>query len=178
MGSVSSGDRRPRPNRRPLVNTAARADVFRMWDLGLLTPHSTHTGVLPLDWMPVALGGFRPWFLCPKCRGRCRYLYIVNRTWGCRRCSGLGYLSERLSGGDRLEYFHKVQKPLFYKRMGAPVQMSAKGYPIIPPRPEGMEPSVYDTLVSDFVEQYLKALEWYERRANAMMGAAIAMLPS
>lgn len=176
MGSALSGDRTPRPNRRPLVSTATRADVFRMWDLGLLTPHNPKTGPFPLDWQPVSLGGFRPWFLCPQCGKRCRYLYVLNKVWGCRRCSGLGYLSERLSGGDRMEYFNRVQKPLFYKRMGAVPQVSPKGHPVIPPCPDGMDPIVYNDLVCDFLEQYLKALEWLEKKAYSMMKAAIAVI--
>jgi len=35
----------------------------------------------------------RPWFRCPDCNQRCRFLVEKNGTWVCRTCSGYDYRS-------------------------------------------------------------------------------------
>jgi hypothetical protein len=46
-----------------------------------------------LDKTAQPFGGFRSWFLCPRCDRRCAILYPLQ----CRQCAGLHYHSEHLS---------------------------------------------------------------------------------
>ena len=39
--------------------------------------------------------GTRMYFLCPNCGRRIRHIYLEERSLACRRCSRLGYLSQR-----------------------------------------------------------------------------------
>jgi hypothetical protein len=39
-------------------------------------------------------GGSRPWFQCPKCRGRVARLYLRGGRFACRSCKGLVYASQ------------------------------------------------------------------------------------
>lgn len=49
---------------------------------------------------------WRPWWTCPSCQGRARYLYAPN--WLCRRCAKLEYLSQHGKLGQaRIVWFHK-----------------------------------------------------------------------
>lgn len=59
--------------------------------------------MLPIEWEE-CLTGYRPWFTCPECRRRCRYLY--NRRfeeWTCRKCLGLVYRIKHVSPHTRLK---------------------------------------------------------------------------
>lgn len=39
-------------------------------------------------------GGSRPWFNCPKCRGRVAVLYLRQQRFACRKCQRLVYASQ------------------------------------------------------------------------------------
>ena len=49
------------------------------------------------------LGGFRPWFVCPRevCRRRVSVLHWIGRELACRRCLKLPYPSTRESDSER-----------------------------------------------------------------------------
>ena len=53
---------------------------------------------------PCNYGGTRPWFICPKCHGRCAVAYFsrARGQYACRKCLNLAYKSESLSPLDRL----------------------------------------------------------------------------
>lgn len=57
--------------------------------------------------VPMRYGGFRWWFLCPQCLQRVSALYLPAlagaRWFGCRRCYGLRYLTQRLEPVARLQ---------------------------------------------------------------------------
>ena len=40
-------------------------------------------------------GGSQPFFLCPACGGRVRYLYLTGAVFLCRKCSRLNYRANR-----------------------------------------------------------------------------------
>ena len=54
-------------------------------------------------------GGFRYWFLCPRCGRRAGKLYHVER-WACRRCHNLAYQSQRLSKHPILRGFQRLDR--------------------------------------------------------------------
>jgi hypothetical protein len=41
-----------------------------------------------------AYGGSRPWFACPRCRGRVAVLYLRGGRFRCRKCHDLRYASQ------------------------------------------------------------------------------------
>jgi len=62
---------------------------------------------------PCHLGGYRQWFLCPKCYERCGVLYAL-KAYACRKCHGLRYKAEL----DTLQN-RAIQKCIkFRKRFG------------------------------------------------------------
>jgi len=64
---------------------------------------------LRLEWTPCHYGGRRPWLVCPRCGRRRAKLYPLGHPEAppvrgdglCRRCLGLGYLSQRLPPMER-----------------------------------------------------------------------------
>jgi hypothetical protein len=76
-------------------------------------------------WDEPMAGVGRPWFECPRCRVRCRHLYL--RQLACRRCSRLDYASRHLHrsvpGLNRLLYLRR--------KLG----LDPKPFSPIPPRP-------------------------------------------
>lgn len=55
------------------------------------------------------LGGSRPWFTCPACRGRGAVLYLRSGRFACRKCQRMAYRSQSGSATDRLcNLFHKL----------------------------------------------------------------------
>ena len=56
-----------------------------------------------LERFPCALGGHRPWLLCPSCKGRACVLYRAPGGYACRGCLGLSWPVENESRADRAE---------------------------------------------------------------------------
>ena len=55
---------------------------------------------VPISWTGCHLAGQRPWFVC-SCGRRVAVLYGAGRLFGCRRCYGLAYASQRQTPRDR-----------------------------------------------------------------------------
>jgi hypothetical protein len=53
---------------------------------------------LALTWTPCNYGGRRPWWTCPACGGRCRFVYLAGERFTCRRCARLTYATCQASG--------------------------------------------------------------------------------
>ncbi|MFH2061066.1 MAG: hypothetical protein ABIJ59_19540 [Pseudomonadota bacterium] len=51
---------------------------------------------------PCNYGGYRTWFLCPRCRKRVAVLYGAGKHFFCRHCYGLAYGSQQEGRLDRL----------------------------------------------------------------------------
>jgi hypothetical protein len=51
---------------------------------------------------PCNYGGFRTWFLCPRCWQRIAVLYGAGKYFLCRHCYNLTYASQQESREDRL----------------------------------------------------------------------------
>ena len=59
---------------------------------------------------PCALGGSRPWFECPRCRGRCALLYLRCGRFACRSCQQVSYTSQSGSESDRVHArYHRLE---------------------------------------------------------------------
>ncbi len=77
---------------------------------------------VPVVWTPCTFGGERPWFQCPNvhCQGRAAKLYLYGSYFICRRCTGLGYQSQREDRSDRLMRRARTIR----QRLGASVNLS------------------------------------------------------
>ena len=58
--------------------------------------------VIHIDRTPCNYGGYRSWFLCPRCNKRVAILYEQDKRFRCRQCHVLPYTSQRVSECDRL----------------------------------------------------------------------------
>jgi hypothetical protein len=59
---------------------------------------------LKLTRIPCRYGGARVYFRCPRCAERVEVIVQAGtRTWGCRRCLRLRYISQGLSVGERCQ---------------------------------------------------------------------------
>lgn len=58
--------------------------------------------IIRLDWTPCNYGGYRTWFLCPKCNRRVAVLYLAGEYFLCRHCYQLNYATQHLQPYERL----------------------------------------------------------------------------
>ena len=68
-------------------------------------------------------GGYREWFECPNCLKRAGVLYLHDDNFKCRKCLGLGYLSQRMNYQTlaptiqrmiKLDKMHENKRRYFY----------------------------------------------------------------
>ncbi len=59
---------------------------------------------LALTRIPSGFGGSRPYWLCPACGGRVRYLYLTETAFLCRKCAHLNYRSQQETRSDSMYY--------------------------------------------------------------------------
>ena len=91
--------------------------------------------VISIDRTPCNYGGYRKWFLCPRCYKRVALLYGAGRYFFCRHCYKLTY--ESCNSSSLQHVFDKANK-LKEKLGGEP----GLAYP--PPyRPKGMHHKTY-----------------------------------
>lgn len=96
--------------------------------------------VISIDQTPCNYGGYRKWFLCPRCWKRVAILYGTGKYFFCRHCYQLTYDSCNTSDLQRI--FDKANK--LKKKLGGHAGLS---YPI-PNRPKGMHRSTYIRIVA------------------------------
>jgi hypothetical protein len=96
--------------------------------------------IVQFDWTPCHYGGFRPWFLCPKCGKRVAILY-GGKHFNYRICRKLAYPSENESKASRL-----LRKANNIKRRlnGEPGVQN-----MIMFKPKGMHQKTFDRLVRE-----------------------------
>ena len=86
-------------------------------------------------------GGYRKWFLCPRCSKRVALLYGAGRYFFCRHCYQLTYDSCNTSPLQRI--YDKANK--LKERLGGHAGIS---YPIAD-RPKGMHHKTYSRMVNE-----------------------------
>ncbi len=70
---------------------------------------------ISFDRTPCNYGGYRTWFLCPRCWKRVAVLYGAGKYFFCRHCHDLAYGSQQEGTADRL--MRKARK--IRERLGA-----------------------------------------------------------
>ena len=88
-------------------------------------------------------GGYRTWFLCPKCERRVAILYGPGKYFLCRHCSNLTYESCNTNSVQRI--FDKAYK--LKKQLGG---KSGLDYPI-PEKPKGMHWKTYNRIKHEII---------------------------
>jgi len=83
-------------------------------------------------------GGYRTWFLCPRCWKRVALLYGAGKYFRCRHCCNLTYASQQESQPDRL--MRKARK--IRERLGASENLSES----ILFKPKNMHQKTFDRL--------------------------------
>ncbi|WP_201097568.1 hypothetical protein [Thiocystis minor] len=106
------------------------------------------------------LGGYRPWFHCPFCWGRCAILYLTGHGFLCRTCGELNYPSTRQNAADRaMSRMHVIRR-----RLGWSVNALDKDGG----KPEGMRWREYYRLVWKHDAELVKAttgiVAWLDKR--------------
>jgi hypothetical protein len=86
-------------------------------------------------------GGYRKWFLCPRCRKRVALLYGAGKYFFCRHCYQLTYDSCNTSPLQRI--FDRANK--LKEKLGGHAGID---YPI-PDRPKGMHWTTYNRIVAE-----------------------------
>lgn len=56
---------------------------------------------IALDATPLHFGGYRRWFLCPRCSARVVGVFSAGKYFVCRHCADLAYSSRREDSGLR-----------------------------------------------------------------------------
>jgi len=88
-------------------------------------------------------GGHREWLVCPRCRKRFAILYLADRYFACRQCSGLFYQTNHEHRGGR----NLIKAERLWKRAGH--EFSGEGQ-----RPRYMRRQTYNRLMERADEAY------------------------
>lgn len=99
--------------------------------------------VVPVVYTTPHYGGRRPWFVCPHCRQRVRFLY-GGRLFLCRECHGLTYAIRNQRGADAVVTAVRNRKERVATRLGA-----GRDDPY-PTKPRGMHWATYLRLLSEY----------------------------
>ena len=140
----------------PEPTKAAEMDWRLDWPTLTLT-YRIRTGTEPdrefrqdlgLDATRLPSGGWRRWFLCPKCERRAVVLYLprADGWFGCRSCHELPYWSQRLGRFNRL----RNQAVKAWRRLGSDQEPHLHLSQLRPPKPKGMHWSTYERLLSRY----------------------------
>lgn len=104
-----------------------------------------------LDWSPRHHGGAQPYFGCPKCGSRRRYLIGAGARFLCRACHGLVHAASREGHSDRV--FRRSWK--LKRRIGADLAVGGpRGT-----RPKGMHQATYAKLLRAVEETECAAMD-------------------
>ena len=104
------------------------------------------TFTVKLTWTECAIGGKRPWFLCPLqgCTRRVAILYW-GKSFGCRQCFDLAYASENENSFDRAaRRAGWIRKKLKW----APGILNPVGT-----KPKGMHMKTYQRLINEYCDR-------------------------
>jgi hypothetical protein len=73
---------------------------------------------IPISKQPCNYGGFRYFFLCPRCEKRMRILYFKDGGFLCRKCMSLGYITQRLRPTMRYRHMSRKTEEYLKNRSG------------------------------------------------------------
>ena len=99
---------------------------------------------ISFDRTPCNYGGYRKWFLCPRCNKRVAILYGAGKYFFCRHCYQLTYNSCNEFPLQRiLDKSYKIKK-----RLGGEPGLSS----LVPDRPKGMHHKTYNRMKAEIYQ--------------------------
>lgn len=165
MGGIGSG-RKPEK-----LLTHELRQLRVAWAAPMLEPKQSEYLGIALEWTSCNFGSERPWWKCPVCDRRSGILYTSGSDrWACRRCHGLNYTSQRLSGSPHLQRWGRIRR--FQIKFSLPGDWDPLRHShILPKRPKGMhyrrfqrEVQVFWKLEEDFNQWLIFAMsEWLSK---------------
>jgi hypothetical protein len=119
---------------RMMASGLSGGDVFKLRRAGKLGPKASAITLggtrVELFWERAFFGGVRPWFVCPVCKARRRFLHLRDGHIACRKCVDLAYQSRHACWRSA----RPLRRAARLRRMiGADVHPFAE----IPPKPRG-----------------------------------------
>lgn len=106
-------------------------------------------------------GGSQPFFLCPACGGRVRYLYLTGAVFLCRKCSRLNYRSQQKTRSDSMYYYDKGMGLVEKHLEPPPFLIDGFGFcRWIPDRPRYMHQTTYRR----YLRRFAKYQDQHQRR--------------
>lgn len=108
---------------------------------------------LELTRIPSGFGGSRPFWLCPSCGGRVRYLYRARNAFVCRKCARLNYKSQQETRSGSMYYYDKGVA-LVEKRLDTWPRVRPDGFTFcewVPDRPRYMHKITYNRYLCRFM---------------------------
>ena len=99
---------------------------------------------ISFDWTPCFFGGYRYWFLCPRCWKRVAVLYGVGKYFFCRHCYNLTYTTQQEGPIDCIG--RKARK--IRARLGASTDLFAL-MPFNLPKPKNMHWKTFNRLFEE-----------------------------
>jgi hypothetical protein len=153
---------------RMMADGLPRVDIFKLNREGLLGVEAPSIMLgkvqVSLDWEAVNFGSARPWFLCPTCTTRRRFLWLYDGRIGCTACLGLAYASpcRRWAGSLPLRRAARLRR-----RLG----VDERPFSALPPKPRGRRGRPAGSW-GDIVQE----IRLCEREALGAIGPAHAVL--
>lgn len=106
-------------------------------------------------------GGSQPFFLCPACGGRVRYLYLTGGVFLCRKCSRLNYRSQQETRSGSMYYYDKGMDLAGKHLEPPPFLIDGFGFcRWIPDRPRYMHQTTYRR----YLRRFVKYQDQHQRR--------------
>lgn len=106
-------------------------------------------------------GCSQPFFLCPVCGDRRRFLYLTRAGFLCRKCSRLNYRSQQATRSDSMYYYDKGMA--LAKKHMEPPPFPVDGFGFcrwMPSRPRYMHQTTYRR----YLQRFAKYQEQHQRR--------------
>lgn len=116
-------------------------------------PQEGWSETLTLSRKANGFGGSQPFFLCPACGERRRYLYLTGATFLCRRCAELNYKSQQETRSGSMYYYGKGME-LAEKHLDAWPRVRPDGFAFcdwVPDRPRYMHRAAYRRYLARFM---------------------------
>ena len=108
------------------------------WRVDIVLGCGAYTRI-SVTWSRCHLGGYRPWFSCPRCGRRVSAVYHKAGTLACRLCWNLRYASQRRGAKSR-KYLQSLKLRL---RLNGVASLAAP----FPERPPRMHEKTYQRLL-------------------------------
>jgi hypothetical protein len=115
----------------------------------LYYPGSRWAQTILMDRIQNGFGGTRPFWLCPCCSKRVRYLHFKGNCFMCRECAGLNYRSQQATKNST--YYFRAGMQYARRRFDVSAELCEFDFTeFVPDRPKGMHLQTYTRRLKRF----------------------------